>query len=105
MGKFYGTIGFAETQEVKPGVWKEVITERKYFGELMKFTKFNLSGNDQVNKDVRISNEVKIVADPFALNNFYQMRYIEIFGVKWITESVEPKYPSMIITTGGIYNG
>ena len=28
MAKFYGVIGYAETVETKPGVWKEEITEK-----------------------------------------------------------------------------
>ena len=31
MAKYYGKIGYAETVETAPGVWKEQITERNYF--------------------------------------------------------------------------
>ena len=36
MAKFYGIIGYSETKEVCPGVWKEDITEREYHGDLLR---------------------------------------------------------------------
>lgn len=32
MAKFYGVIGYAVTEETKPGVWTEKIVERMYYG-------------------------------------------------------------------------
>ncbi len=31
MAKFFGRIGYVETVETKPGVWKPQIVEREYF--------------------------------------------------------------------------
>ena len=36
MAKFFGKIGFAETLEAAPGVWRPNITEREYFGDLIR---------------------------------------------------------------------
>ena len=33
MAKFYGVIGYAVTEETKPGVWAEKIIERMYYGD------------------------------------------------------------------------
>ena len=33
MAKFYGIIGYAITEEIKPGVWTERIIERMYYGD------------------------------------------------------------------------
>ena len=33
MAKFFGIVGYAETVQVKPGVWQDVITEYKYYGD------------------------------------------------------------------------
>ena len=38
MAKFYGAIGYVETVETSPGVWEEQITERNYYGELVRNT-------------------------------------------------------------------
>lgn len=36
MAKFYGVIGYAVTEETKPGVWAEKIIERMYYFVLSK---------------------------------------------------------------------
>ena len=104
MAKFYGAIGYVETVETSPGVWEEQITERNYYGELVRNTsRFQVS--DQVNDNVNIANEISIIADPFATQNFHAMRYIEFMGAKWKITNVEVRYPRLILTIGGVYNG
>lgn len=104
MAKFYGEIGYAETKETKPGVWTEQITKRKYYGELVRNTR-RLQSSDQLNDDINVANEISIVADPFANQNFHLMRYVEFMGAKWKITNVEVRYPRLILTVGGIYNG
>lgn len=104
MAKFYGPIGYAELVETAPGVWKEQITERNYYGELVRNTR-RLQSTDQVNDDINVANEISIVADPFANENFHSMRYVEFMGAKWKITNVEVRYPNLILTVGGVYNG
>ena len=103
MAKFYGSIGYAETVETSPGVWKEQITKREYFGELVRNTR-KLQTADQVNDNININNEVSIIADPYAISNFHSMLYAEFMGTKWKISNVEVKYPRLILTLGGVYN-
>lgn len=104
MAKFYGAIGYVETVETSPGVWEEQITERNYYGELVRNTsRFQVS--DQVNDNVNIANEISVIADPFATQNFHAMRYVEFMGAKWKITNVEVRYPRLILTIGGVYNG
>ena len=104
MAKYYGKIGYAETVETAPGVWKEQITERNYFGDLTRITR-RLQSSDKVNDDINISNELSIVADPYAMNNFHSMRYAEFMGTRWKVLTVEVQYPRLILSLGGLYNG
>lgn len=104
MAKYYGKIGYAETVETAPGVWKEQITERNYFGDLTRITR-RLQSSDKVNDDINISNELSIVADPYAMNNFHSMRYAEFMGTRWKVSAVEVQYPRLILSLGGLYNG
>lgn len=103
MAKFYGKIGYASTQEVKPGIWKEVITERDYYGDLTRNNR-RLESQAKVNDSFNISNEISIVADPYARENFYSMRYVEFANAKWKISSVEVQYPRLILSIGGLYN-
>ena len=104
MAKYYGVIGYAETVETAPGVYEERITERNYYGELVRNTR-RLQTSDQVNDNINIANEISIIADPFATQNFHAMRYIEFMGAKWKITNVEVRYPRLILTIGGLYNG
>lgn len=104
MAKFYGKIGYASTVETKPGVYEEQIVERSYYGDLIRNTR-RLQSSDQVNDDINISNEISIVADPYATNNFHTMRYAVFMGTKWKISNVEVSYPRLILTLGGVYNG
>ena len=68
MAKFFGKIGYAVSKDVRPGVWDGEITEREYFGDLIRNTS-RYQTSDKLNDDINISNEISIVADPFAYQN------------------------------------
>ena len=104
MAEFYGKIGYAETVETVPGVWKEQITEREYFGDVIRNSR-RLQNSGNLNDDVMISNEISILSDPYAINNFHSMRYIKFMGAKWKVSDVEVQYPRLLLTLGGLYNG
>lgn len=104
MAKYYGAIGYAETVETKPGIWKEQITERMYSGDLLRNSR-RFQSADKLNDDINISNELSIVADPYANQNFHLMRYAEFMGTKWKITDIEVQYPRLRLTLGGEYNG
>ena len=104
MAKWHGVIGFSTPKETVPGVWKNQITERNYSGDLNRNSR-RLQSADQLNDNIIFANEISIVADPFAKDNFSSILYIEIMGTKWNVSSVEVRYPRLILTSGGIYNG
>lgn len=104
MAKFYGKIGYAMTKETTPGVWVEEIVERSYYGDVIRNIR-RLQSSENLNDDINVSNEISIVADAFANQNFHSMRYVEYMGAKWKVSSVEVKYPRLILNIGGVYNG
>lgn len=103
MAKFFGKIGYAETKQTSPGVWEEKITEREYFGDLTRNTR-RLQSSGNLNDNIVVSNEISIIADPFANQNFHAMRYVEFMGTKWKISNVEVQYPRLILTLGDQYN-
>lgn len=104
MPKFYGEIGYAETVETNPGVWVERIITRNYYGDITRNSR-RLESSGNLNDDINISNEISIVADPYANHHFHSMRYVEFAGAKWKITNVEVKFPRLILTLGGLYNG
>ena len=104
MAKYYGIVGFAESVETSPGVWKEKIVKRPYYGDLIRNIR-NLQSSDQLNDNINVSNEISILADPYANENFHSIRYVEFMNAKWKVSSVSVQYPRLTLTIGGLYNG
>lgn len=103
MAKFAGKIGFAIIKETKPGVWTERMVEHRYYGDLTRNSR-RLQSSGYLNDNITISNQISIVADPFAKENFHAMRYVELYGAKWKITSVEVQYPRLILELGDVYN-
>lgn len=101
-GKWYGEIGFAETVETRPGVWEEQITKHNYYGDVIRNTRRLQTAN--LNDDINVSNEISVLADPYAYQNFHSIRYLEFMGSKWKVTNVEVQYPRLILSLGGVYN-
>lgn len=103
MAKWFGKIGFAETKETSPGVWEEIITVREYYGDVTRNTR-RFQSSENLNDNIVVSNDISIVADPYAIQNFHAIRYIEFMGTKWKINNVEVSYPRLILTLGEICN-
>jgi len=104
MAKFFGPIGYAETTETAPGVWREHIAERNYYGDVIRNTR-RLEAGVSINDNVTSNNLISVVADPYAYQNFHTMRYIRWMGASWKITNVEVQRPRLLLTMGGIYNG
>ena len=104
MAKWFGIVGYGITVETKPGVWTEKTVERDYYGDLIRNSRRLQSSSEKVNDDLTISNQLSIVSDPYAYENFHSMRYGKFMGAKWKITDVEVQYPRLILTLGGVYN-
>lgn len=105
MAKFFGPIGYAVTREIKPGDWRDEIVERNYAGDVIRDSSRWASSQDSTNDDLTINNQFSILADPFAQNNFHTMKYVKYMGAAWKITNVEVRYPRLILTIGGVWNG
>ena len=104
MAKFYGEVGYANTTETEPGIWEEVITERMYYGDVLKISR-RLVNSGSVNDNLKVNNEISIIADPFAYQNFVNIRYVNWLGASWKVTNVVVQSPRLILSLGGVYNG
>lgn len=105
MAKFYGTIGYVDVVETRPGVYEERVTERVYSGDVLRKSSRWTTNSDSVNDDLTINTQISILADPYAYKNFHSMRYVEFMDAKWKITSIEVKYPRLVLDVGGVYNG
>ena len=104
MAKWAGVIGFVDdTTETAPSVYREKIVERQYYGDVLKNNR--LVAADKVNDDISVQNQLSIVADAYAMNHFYSIKYATFCGVRWIVSNVEVEYPRLTLTLGGVWNG
>lgn len=105
MARFFGVIGFKlEDEETSPGVWKEVVVEHNYYGDILRNAR-EFNGDDKVNPDVSISNSISIVADEFANENISAMRYVSWRGLLHSITNVEVQHPRLLLRLGGVYRG
>ena len=103
MSKYFGKIGYGVTEETRPGVYEPQIVEKEYYGDIVRNIR-RLDNGGKVVDDPNINMTLSIVADPFAYQNFNQLKYAEYMGAKWKATSVEPQF-RLNITLGGVYNG
>lgn len=104
MTKFYGAVGYGKSVETVPGVWEDVIVEKLYYGDVLRNTR-KMDNGDKVLDNLSVSNSISIVADAYALNNFFSMRYISWAGTLWEVSDVEVQPPRLMLRLGGVYNG
>lgn len=105
--KFAGMIGFEIYEENPPGSgkWEPRIVEKFYRGTMEQELRRLYSGEDR-NKDINIDNRIRIVANPFAQENYAQMKFAEHMGACWEIKTVDVRcYPHMYLYLGGVYNG
>lgn len=105
MTKWYGKIGYAKQVQTAPSVWQNEETVREYYGDLKRNTSRWTSNSDSTNDDLNFDNQISIVADQFANQNFSDMKWIEFMGAKWKITKVEVQHPRLILSMGGVYNG
>ena len=107
MAKFYGKVGYAYCE---PGIgenddiYTDRMTERPYFGDVLRNTRRWESGSS-VNDNLQINNQISIVADAFAWEHFYRMKYVRWMGSLWKVTNVEVQRPRLLLTIGDVYNG
>lgn len=105
MAKFFGTVGYAdETVEVKPGVWKDIPVERSYYGDVIRNSR-KLDSDQKYNADISVGNSISIVADAYANEHFFAIRYVSWQGALWIVSDVTVEPPRLVLRLGGKYNG
>jgi hypothetical protein len=110
MARFYGRVGYGTTVEVETedgagtGVWVDEIVEYKYYGDVVRKSR-NLREGENLNFDLSVQNSISIIADEYANEHFFAIRYVEWAGALWTVSSVEVQRPRLLLTLGEVYNG
>lgn len=104
MARFNGRVGYGESVEAAAGVYEDVITEHIYSGDILRDTR-QLQYGEKVNPDLSVGNQISILADAYANDHFFAIRYVEWAGVLWTVTDVEVQSPRLLLRLGEVYNG
>lgn len=104
MARYHGRIGYGESDETTPGVWVDTITERSYFGDVVRDMRHYAEG-ENLNNTLTVRNSISIVADDYAIDHFHAIKYVEYSGTLWTVSDVEVQRPRLILRLGEVYNG
>lgn len=102
--RFSGKVGYGVTVETAPGVHVDQMTEYTYFGDVIR-NSLKFQSGESVNNDLSVSNSISIVADAYAREHFFAIRYVVWAGTKWSVIEAELNSPRLILRLGGVYNG
>lgn len=105
MAKFFGAVGYnSGTVETAPGVHTENVLERSYYGDVLRNTR-QLQNGESVNDDLAVRNSISIVADAYANEHIFAIRYVRWSGALWRVTEVTVESPRLLLKLGGVYNG
>lgn len=105
MTRFFGEVGYGDSVEspTDSGIWVDTISEFRYQGDVIRNTRA-LEG-ESVNLDITVANRISVVADEYAFDHFFNIKYVRWAGVLWTVTNVEVKNPRLILSLGKVYNG
>lgn len=104
MARFYGRVGYGETEENEPGVWVDQIVEYSYYGDVIRNAR-SLREGENLNPNLSVQNSISIVADAYANEHFHAIRYVEWAGALWTVTNVEVQSPRLLLTLGEVWHG
>ncbi len=104
MARFFGNVGYGEAVETAPGVWVDTIVEYSYYGDVVRNSR-ELRQGQYLNDDLSVQNSISIVADAYANEHFFAIRYVEWAGTLWTVDTVEVLIPRLLLRLGKVYNG
>lgn len=106
MARFYDKVGYGVSVEnpVGSGIWVDSIVEISYFGDVLRNTR-KLQSGEVLNDNISVNNSISVVADQYAIEHFFNIRYVRWAGVLWTVTSVEVQSPRLILNLGSVYNG
>ena len=103
--KFSGKAGFRiDDVEIEPGIYEPTVVVKSIKGTVISNYYQHQNSDKSTIDNVRITNQLSIVANQFLNKHIANLVYIEFQGVKWKVESFDIRPPSVVVSLGGVYN-
>lgn len=98
-------MGYGESTQGSPGVFTDSITEKFYYGDVVRNNRALAENADTPNDNLSVQSLISIVADAYANEHFFAIRYVEWAGTLWTVVNVDVQRPRLILQLGEVYNG
>ena len=109
MAKYAGLVGYVTQEESGPGVWSSDENPKMMRGDIIRQSSSGQNDgrttSSKINTDVALNHRVSLIGDAYAFGNYYNIRWLQLDGLRWIVTSVEIQRPRIIVTLGGLWNG
>lgn len=103
--KFSGKAGFRiDDVEIEPGVYEHQVVVKAIKGSVVSNSYQHQNSDKSTIDNVRITNQLSIVANQFLNKHIANLIYVEFQGVKWKVENFDIRPPRVVISLGGVYN-
>lgn len=98
------SLGFAESKQVRPGIWDDEITEVPKLAEVRQRTEtFQVEGN--VIPEYKTTTSVSVLSQGPVKPDYSNLRYVLYAGERWIVTSAVHEPPRMTLFIGEVYSG
>ena len=85
-------------------MYADIMVEHVFYGDIVQNRRM-LQEGETLNKDLVVSNSISIVANAYANEHFFAIKYVEWAGKLWTVNNVEVQAPRLILQLGEVYNG
>lgn len=103
--KFSGKAGFRiDDVEIEPGVYEPKVVVKAIKGNVVSNSYQHQNSDKSTIDNVRITNQLSIVANQFLNKHIANLMYVEFQGVKWKVENFDIRPPRVVVSLGGVYN-
>lgn len=102
--RYSGVLGIVEEQEVRPGIWEEVVTEKKVLGDMKTETETHAT-TDEILPRVSSTRSVSVPARGIGPRDNSSIRYATYAGKRWAITSVVDQPPQIVCYFGEEYHG
>lgn len=105
MERFYDVVGYVVNEETSSGVYSGVtVAEKKYYGDVKRVSR-RWEKTENLNDDLVVNHNIEIIADAYAYDHFFAIKYVRWKGAYWKVTSVDVLRPRLVLSLGGVYNG
>ena len=71
--KCSGKIGYARTEETSPGIYQEIITEKQYYGDVVRNTTQIVDSNT-INANIKLNNSISVLCNNYMSENLWHSK-------------------------------